>query len=76
MSKVGTRHKWYSLSGIAVRIILLAGKAVPEPADIAFAAAYGIIEVLGVRRFWKILGPMLKAQLKEQLKLRRGDGRG
>ena len=71
MTKVGTRHKWYSLSGVVTRLLILSGKAAPEPLDIAFAAAYGIVEVLGARRFWKILGPMLKAQMKEQLGLRR-----
>lgn len=71
MTKVRTRHKWYSVSGMAVRLLLFTGKHVPEPADIAFAAAYGIVEVLGAKRLWKILGPMLKTQLREQFKLRR-----
>lgn len=68
---VTTRHKWHSMSGIIARLLILTGKAVPEPVDVVFAAAFGIVEVLGARRFWKILGPMLKAQLKEQFKLRR-----
>jgi hypothetical protein len=70
--KVKTRHHLFSMSGITARLLILMSRVTPEPADLVVAASFGIVEMLGVKRYWKILGPALKAQLREQLKLRKG----
>jgi hypothetical protein len=67
INKLKTRHKFFSMSGVAARILILMSKASPEPLDLVVAASFGIVEVLGVKRFWKVLGPAFKAQLKQQL---------
>ena len=75
--KVKTRYKFFSINGLTTRMLLLIGKAAPEPVDLVVAACYGIVEVLGAKRLCKILGPALKQQLKDRLReLRKGGGNG
>lgn len=63
---MNTRHPLFSASGLLTRALLLAVRITPEPTDALVAAAFGIVELLGARRLWKILGPAIKQQLKEQ----------
>jgi hypothetical protein len=69
MTKVKTRHKLFSMSGVTARVLILMSRVTPEPVDLIIAASFGIVEVLGVKRFWKVLGPAVKAQLKQQFGL-------
>lgn len=78
MNKVTTRYKFFSINGLTARVLILMSKITPEPADVIVAACFGIVEMLGVKRLWKILGPALKQQLKQQFRdlTRRGGGGG
>ena len=39
---------------------------IKEPGDVVASAAYGIVELLGARRFLAILGKAVRQQLKER----------
>jgi hypothetical protein len=67
-NKVKTRWKFFTLSGITARLLIAISGVAPEPADVAIAVAFGIVEMLGVKRLFKILGPAIKAQIKQQLR--------
>jgi hypothetical protein len=63
-TNVRTRYSFFSLNGLAARILIAASRISPEPVDIAVAVAFGIVEMLGVKRLMKILGPAVKAQIQ------------
>lgn len=65
---VKTRHPWFSMSGLVARALLTAVKIMPEPADLVIAAAFGVVEVLGVKRLWKTVKPVLIKTIKEQFR--------
>lgn len=62
--RVRTRYNFFSINGIFARSIILLSKFAVPPTDIAVAVAFGIVEMLGYKRFLKILGPAIKAQFK------------
>ena len=65
---VRTRHKLFSVSGVVARVLIAASKVSPEPVDLLVAASFGVVEVLGAKRLWKVVGPALKKQLKEMIR--------
>lgn len=64
MTAPKTSHSFLSTSGIVNRILLLLIRVTPEPTDIIVAGAFGVVELLGAKRLWKILLPALKQQLR------------
>lgn len=66
-SRARSTHGFLTLSGLTARALLLAVRHVPEPTDIVLAAAYGMVELLGARRFYKILGKAIRTQIRSQL---------
>ena len=63
-----TSHKFFTASGITARLLIFAASKLKEPNDMIAAAAFGIVELLGAKRFYRILGKAVKHQVKEQLR--------
>ena len=70
-----SQHSFFSTSGVVARVFIFAAKISPQPVDLVMAAGFGITEILGAKRLWKVLAPALKKQFAEQVKkLLRGGG--
>lgn len=65
MNRVRTRHNFFTLSGITARALLFSVRYAKEPYDMLLAGSYGVVEILGAKRYFKILSKAVRHQLKE-----------
>jgi len=50
------------------RVMKWAAQHAPKGADVIFAAQYGIMECLGMPRYWELVVPIIKQQLRRIVK--------
>jgi hypothetical protein len=62
-----TRHKWYTPSAWVSTFLYEVASRAPNDLDMFIAAAYGIVEICGLKRASKPALAMLKTFLKNKL---------
>jgi hypothetical protein len=62
-----TRHSWYTPSAWVSTILFEVASRAPNDMDMLIAAAYGVVEVCGIKRASKPAFAMLKTFLKSKL---------
>ena len=50
------------------RLMKWAAQHSPKGADVIFAAQYGIMECLGMPRYWELVIPIIKQQFRQLLR--------
>lgn len=66
-----TRHSWYTPSAWISTILFEVASKAPNDIDILIAAAYGVVEVCGLKRASKPALAMLKTFLKSKFSSKR-----
>lgn len=58
-----SKHSRFSATGLLARFFELAVKIAPYDAQLIPAAMYGVVELLGAKRFWLIIWPIIQQKL-------------